>query len=101
MDVPVWPWNRYMHRCSNCAFLITAMYDTPLCASRAYDLGGEETEQRRQDPRWETAREDPSPAAEAEREIIWLAAHTRVLNRTRRCEYWTKVYPGLTTEAVV
>jgi hypothetical protein len=118
-DIPLWPWNRNLHRCLDCGYLSRQWIDEapaavsngqarfagdplPRCFRSAYDLGGEAEAAVEYPPRPAGEREEwPGEAAAGWDEASLraeLEAVDRTVRRLRRCRTFTPFQPGLSFE---
>jgi hypothetical protein len=119
-EIPLWPWNRHVHRCLDCGFLSKHWTDEnaplvingrstttadvlPRCFRAAYDLSGEteaivvyplRPEGEREHWPEDVASDWEAACREAER-----GATQEVIARSRRCSSFTAYQPGLSFEA--
>lgn len=117
-DIPLWPWNRNLHRCLDCGYLSRHWTDNPSnangqgaapadllprCYRSVYDLSGEAEEIVVYPPRPAGTRDEwPSEVAsgweEASRRAELEAVET-TMRATRSCSLFIQFEPGLSFEA--
>lgn len=113
-DIPLWPWNRNLHRCIDCGYLSRHWTDTsappngqpadllPRCYRSVYDLSGEAEAAVSYPPRPPGTREEWSPEVASAWEEACREAELRAVEDTmraiRRCASFVQYQPGLSFE---